>query len=1323
MMLFRWPFSKDWKTMQTNRGSARLSLSLCLSLLVAGGLMSCQKRSSSPRASVEQDPGGLIIPTQPLPPLDANDGVIKWPNGQISLTMKIKNRNYIRVNGLVAPVTYSQFLERGSPVHNAEVKDAIRQSLVQSLNKLEADVNEEFLLKDIVPEAGYYSMWIPYSDGVWSRLQAVKELPVPMTLEAVTTDPDELQRVVRQSERINQMIVAGQAKDKTDGFSGLVRIGVTHEWLQTLEQELGERPDGSLVRLGITDTGITYNHPSFLDHEGKPRVIYMKDFTQEGKVYFPGTARFSVRLGTAADALRQGTHEENLLIAEDVAAHVNTVASTPAADGINLVSLPKGAAMIVPADVRRAVQDGASVRLAFLAELGLGASFDLNRNRKNDDLLGLILVSPHGSVGLADSKVYIALDPIGTLAKTNVIMLNERLELGKAIPLRDFNSSRDVAQSFAEKFGLAFESMTLKSHTGQDVDTIAVSIVGYDSGLHGSHVAGIAAGRKTLLNDSDFTLARGVAPNAQILSNRVCANTRGCSASSAIIDLALEAKADVINMSLGGLSNMNDGYDTQSLLIDRLSQISNTQFIISAGNSGPGLQTVGSPSSARHAISVAASASTDIMGRQSQISIPSNGKDEDFVMNFSSRGPLGNGGFKPNVTAPGTQLSAVALNKAGRAGTDIMQGTSMSAPTVTGAYALLLDAARRYNKKHPDAPLPTDNVSLRKVLIGSAKPFDAKIFDPETRQTHDGQYTWIDQGTGLINMPAAWAALKKLATQRVPTGINIGGKDIEPVYEVRTLMTNRYGQVYDGKPVEGNPVTAYGAGLWIDARAPRALYSVGVARRLPLVADGAMTAEQQGDAYVKLVSSGEFFKLHTEIHGSSIEWLKANTLAAANPDGSNRCDTISGSTRLTLVGQGALDAPSIGGTQESVVYVCIDREKLALLPKGDHGALIRAYRQSADGSVVENVPAFIIPVYLSLPHETLMDGKAYTVTQDKVKALGLSRNYVEVPADTSSLRVSLSVNKAVVDPFGQAQNCSGVYLNTYAADNKLQPDELSNAVVFNCAGPGYSVGPDDDLRSSFVGEVVAPKAGIWDMHVEGLSRYPLSSYQLRVDYVKAASQQKEVKGGIEALNGSLNIEIKEGSLSFNVNPDRSSYILDQAVQSLEAQVKNGEQVEVPNRAGVLLRTYPASVAKISVTTGGAPDNDLDLEIHECIAGGTECKIVGSSGSPTDEELASFVPKEGRSYKFVVDGYKVPNGQTSFQMTESITFAQGAVGTLSASQLGSERFWNVVYSLSKDDLFFQSEIFVKDPSYEARGTIRVASNELTLAVVPVQVRLR
>ena len=60
--------------------------------------------------------------------------------------------------------------------------------------------------------------------------------------------------------------------------------------------------------------------------------------------------------------------------------------------------------------------------------------------------------------------------------------------------------------------------------------------------------------------------------------------------------------------------------------------------------------------------------------------------DQDMMLFFSSRGPTAAGGFKPNVTAPGTELSSVQLNAApgGAGGLDVYWGTSMAAPTATG---------------------------------------------------------------------------------------------------------------------------------------------------------------------------------------------------------------------------------------------------------------------------------------------------------------------------------------------------------------------------------------------------------------------------------------------------------------------------------------------------------------------------------------------------------------------------------------------------------------------------------------------------------------
>ncbi len=189
-----------------------------------------------------------------------------------------------------------------------------------------------------------------------------------------------------------------------------------------------------------------------------------------------------------------------------------------------------------------------------------------------------------------------------------------------------------------------------------------------DSHGHGTHVSGIIA--------SNHTTYRGVAPEALIVPYKVCNTGTDCSLTAilAALERAAEDKVDVISMSLGGSGSADD------IISEVISNLTNQNIIVvvSAGNNGPGINTIGSPGSAPDAITVGAY----------QI----NGS----IADFSSRGPIAYSsnllaGIKPDLIAPGVNIiSTWPSNQFMSA-----SGTSMSCPHVSGAAALLKQA-------HPD---------------------------------------------------------------------------------------------------------------------------------------------------------------------------------------------------------------------------------------------------------------------------------------------------------------------------------------------------------------------------------------------------------------------------------------------------------------------------------------------------------------------------------------------------------------------------------------------------------------------------------------------
>ena len=286
--------------------------------------------------------------------------------------------------------------------------------------------------------------------------------------------------------------------------------------------------------------------------------------------------------------------------------------------------------------------------------------------------------------------------------------------------------------------------------------------IGIVAGAHGSHVAGIAAG-KNIFGGS----AHGHAPGAKIVSVCACLFVEGCTAHALIegmIYAARNAKADIINMSIGGLPPLNDGNNVRSALYNRLIDFTKAQIFLSAGNEGSGVNTVGDPAVTSKAVTVGAY----IQGETLLNNYGNPPAKADGLFVFSSRGPSEAGGLKPNLIAPGAAVSSIPMWQNGSpvAGTyplppgyGMFNGTSMSSPSAAGGGALLVSAAKQRGvQARPD--------QLRQALISTTRYLPA--------------YGAYEQGNGLLQVGAAWEMLQH----------NLKTVEIQSFAPVKTILSD-----------------------------------------------------------------------------------------------------------------------------------------------------------------------------------------------------------------------------------------------------------------------------------------------------------------------------------------------------------------------------------------------------------------------------------------------------------------------------------------------------------------------------------------------------
>ncbi|HYR88392.1 MAG TPA: S8 family peptidase [Terriglobia bacterium] len=258
---------------------------------------------------------------------------------------------------------------------------------------------------------------------------------------------------------------------------------------------------------------------------------------------------------------------------------------------------------------------------------------------------------------------------------------------------------------------------------------------------HGTHVAGILAGS----GQSSNGMYAGVAPGVRLVNLRVLdANGGGYTRDViAAIDWAIANKnmpgndgqsmnIRVLNLSLGHLPQEGAETDPLSVACRRAVQ-AGFVVVASAGNSGrdaSGTTVYGAITSPGIEPSVLT------VGAMSTFGTPS--RSDDRIGPYSSRGPTIDGIVKPDIVAPGSRIAAAmsAGNMLVTAHPTLkidnnymrMTGTSMAAPAVSGAVALLLSKA----------PNLTPN-AVKGILMYTAEDRGSPL----------------DYGVGYVNIPGA----------------------------------------------------------------------------------------------------------------------------------------------------------------------------------------------------------------------------------------------------------------------------------------------------------------------------------------------------------------------------------------------------------------------------------------------------------------------------------------------------------------------------------------------------------------------------------------
>lgn len=311
---------------------------------------------------------------------------------------------------------------------------------------------------------------------------------------------------------------------------------------------------------------------------------------------------------------------------------------------------------------------------------------------------------------------------------------------------------------------------------------------------HATWVGMVIGGRQTATNGD--LKQQGIAYGTTLISRAIASSWTG-SAYAQNFNITTDtyrtaltnafAQADVINSSYGYTDPSGSNNFTE--FTDALARSNPTKtYVVSAGNSGPGANTVGAPGSGYNTITVGALSNAP--GSYGSVASFSSRGPQDFLT-YSNGSPVVVAGVRAavDISAPGTSIQSAYFG--GQSGGNnptlsnstpwvtnasaysVVQGTSFASPIVAGGVALMVSSAKR--SLGPEA---LQSVVLKSILLTSA---DKTTGWSNGQSVSNGIVTTTQSldwatGAGEINLVRA-ANIQNFGSQGIP-GTNTGSQGV-----------------------------------------------------------------------------------------------------------------------------------------------------------------------------------------------------------------------------------------------------------------------------------------------------------------------------------------------------------------------------------------------------------------------------------------------------------------------------------------------------------------------------------------------------------------